>query len=67
VSEQGNWSPTKSTDVEVRFEPSGSGTLVTVEHGGWDRVASAGRDQVDGYGEGWAELLGSYAKAMGEG
>jgi hypothetical protein len=28
--------------VEVRFEPAGSGTRVTVEHGGWDHVPSAG-------------------------
>ena len=60
---QGNWDPAQSTDVEVRFEPSGNGTLVTVEHGGWDRVPSAGRDQIEGYGDGWAELLGFYAQA----
>jgi uncharacterized protein YndB with AHSA1/START domain len=60
---QGNWDPTQSTDVEVRFEPSGRGTLVTVEHGGWDRVPSAGRGQIEGYGEGWGELLGMYAQA----
>jgi uncharacterized protein YndB with AHSA1/START domain len=60
---QGNWDPTESTDVEVRFEPSASGTLVTVEHGGWERVPSAGRSQIEGYGEGWAELLGFYAGA----
>ena len=60
---QGNWDPTESTDVEVRFEPSASGTLVTVEHGGWERVPSADRSQIEGYGEGWAELLGFYAGA----
>ena len=63
---QDNWSPTESTDVEVRFEPSGSGTLVAVEHGGWDRVPAAGRGQIEGYGEGWAELLGMYAQAAEE-
>ena len=60
---QSNGDPTESTDVEVRFEPSASGTLVTVEHGGWERVPSAGRSQVEGYSEGWAELLGFYAGA----
>jgi hypothetical protein len=39
------------------------GTLVTVEHGGWDRVPSAGRGQIEGYGEGWSELLGMFAQA----
>ena len=62
---QANWEAAESTDVEVRFEPSGSGTLVTVEHGGWDRVPSADRDQIEGYGEGRAELLSFYAQAGG--
>jgi hypothetical protein len=39
---------TATATVEVRFEPSVSGTLVTIEHGGWDRVPSAGRDQIEG-------------------
>jgi uncharacterized protein YndB with AHSA1/START domain len=60
---QENWGQTESTDVEVRFEPSGSGTLVTIEHGGWDRVLSAGPGLGEGYREGWAELLGFYAQA----
>jgi uncharacterized protein YndB with AHSA1/START domain len=63
---QDNWGPTETTDVEVRFEPSGSGTLVTVEHGGWDRVPSAGPGISEGYGQGWAELLGFYAQAAVE-
>jgi uncharacterized protein YndB with AHSA1/START domain len=62
---QGDWDPAESTDVEVRFEPCASGTQVTVEHGGWDGVPSAGRGQVEGYGQGWAELLGFYAQAAG--
>jgi uncharacterized protein YndB with AHSA1/START domain len=49
--------------LQLRFEPSGSGTLVTVEHVGWDRVPSADRGQIEGYGEGWAELLGMYAQS----
>jgi uncharacterized protein YndB with AHSA1/START domain len=30
-----NFSPEESTEVEVRFEPCGSGTQVTVQHRGW--------------------------------
>jgi uncharacterized protein YndB with AHSA1/START domain len=60
---QANWEPAESTDVEVRFEPAGNGTLVTLEHGGWDRVPSATRGRIDGYSEGWTELLGLYAQA----
>jgi len=62
---QDNWAPAESTDVEVRFEPSATGTLVTVEHGGWDRVPSAA-GLTDGYSLGWAELLGFYAQTAGD-
>jgi uncharacterized protein YndB with AHSA1/START domain len=63
---QDDWGPGESTEVEVRFEAwpvegGGAGTRVTVEHRGWDRVPSAGPGPGDGYGAGWAELLGFYA------
>jgi uncharacterized protein YndB with AHSA1/START domain len=64
--QQANWSPTDSTDVEVRFEPSGRGTLVTVEHSGWDRVPPADPEAIAGYGQGWGVLLGFYAQHAGE-
>jgi uncharacterized protein YndB with AHSA1/START domain len=35
-----NFAPSESTEVEVRFEPSASGTLVTVTHRGWSRIRS---------------------------
>jgi len=33
-----NFAPDERTEVEVRFEPSPSGTLVTVCHRGWSRL-----------------------------
>jgi uncharacterized protein YndB with AHSA1/START domain len=30
-----NFAPDEHTEVEVRFEPSGTGTQVTVQHRGW--------------------------------
>ena len=33
-----NFAKGESTHVEVRFDPSPSGTLVTVEHGGWSKL-----------------------------
>ncbi len=33
-----NFSPSESTEVEVTFEPSASGTLVTVTHRGWSQI-----------------------------
>jgi uncharacterized protein YndB with AHSA1/START domain len=59
---QGDWGASETTDVEVRFEPCEQGTRVTVEHGGWERVPSAAPGLRDGYGHGWAELLGFYAQ-----
>lgn len=33
-----NFAPSEKTEVEVLFEPSPSGTLVTVKHRGWSRI-----------------------------
>lgn len=33
-----NFAPSERTEVEVRFEPSPSGTLVTVCHRGWSKI-----------------------------
>jgi uncharacterized protein YndB with AHSA1/START domain len=33
-----NFAPAESTEVEVQFEPSARGTLVTVTHRGWSRI-----------------------------
>jgi uncharacterized protein YndB with AHSA1/START domain len=57
---QDDWGPAETTKVEVRFEPAGAGTRVTVEHSGWERVPSAGPGTSEGYGHGWAELLDFY-------
>jgi len=33
-----NFAPSEKTEVEVSFEPSASGTLVTVTHRGWSHI-----------------------------
>ncbi|HEY6556730.1 MAG TPA: SRPBCC domain-containing protein [Polyangiaceae bacterium] len=33
-----NFAPSESTEVEVRFEPDGESTLVTVTHRGWSKI-----------------------------
>ena len=38
---QATFAPDQETEVEVRFEPVGSETRVTVEHRGWDSVPAA--------------------------
>jgi uncharacterized protein YndB with AHSA1/START domain len=56
---QGSWESDATTDVDITFEPSAPGTLVTLRHSGFDRVGST----AEGYDEGWAELLGWFAGA----
>jgi uncharacterized protein YndB with AHSA1/START domain len=33
-----NFAPAETTEVEVQFQPSPSGTLVTLRHRGWSRI-----------------------------
>jgi hypothetical protein len=35
---QASFAPDQSTQVEIRFEPVGAETRVTVEHSGWDTI-----------------------------
>ena len=35
---QATFGPDQSTEIEVRFEPNGNETRVTVEHRGWDTI-----------------------------
>jgi uncharacterized protein YndB with AHSA1/START domain len=57
--------PGKSTEVEVRFTPQDGGTLVELEHRGFDRHETGPliREGVSGPG-GWTELIELYAKAV---
>ncbi|WP_026872364.1 SRPBCC family protein [Inquilinus limosus] len=69
---QASFSPGQSTEVEVRFEPVGDQTRVTVEHRGWDSVP---QDHVarhhfpdavflQRHGEWWQALLGAYRASV---
>ncbi|WP_230686378.1 SRPBCC domain-containing protein [Catellatospora vulcania] len=57
-----DWAPGVSTSVEVRFTPVAGGTRVTIEHSGWEQFGAGGAGSAEGYGKGWAELLGWYAE-----
>ena len=48
----------------VTFEPVAEGTLVRLEHSGFERVPDAA-DALAGYDAGWKEVLGWYAAGMG--
>jgi hypothetical protein len=59
------FAPGERTEVEVRFEPAGSGTRVTLEHRGWEslrpdhpvRRGFPGPTFIDMIGLFWAELM----------
>jgi uncharacterized protein YndB with AHSA1/START domain len=62
-----NFKPDEKTVVEVRFEPSPSGTLVTVQHRGWSalpddhpvRHGKVGAEFICMIGMWWRELMTS--------
>ena len=70
---QATFAPEQMTHVEVRFEPAGEETRVTVEHRGWDAIPQehvarhAFPDPVflQRHGEWWQGLLKSYRARAG--
>jgi uncharacterized protein YndB with AHSA1/START domain len=57
--------PARATEVEVRFTPQDGGTLVELEHRGFERNAGGAviREKVGAEG-GWGELLELFAKSF---
>ncbi len=56
-----------ATEVEIRFQPSGSATRVEIEHRGWERLGADGRTWRDRNFGGWSTLLPHYVEAAGGG
>ena len=69
---QATFAPGQDTEVEVRFEPVGAETRVTVEHRGWDSVPLAHVVRhgfpptvfLQRHGEWWRTLLESLEASM---
>jgi uncharacterized protein YndB with AHSA1/START domain len=59
---QVGWPDDVSTDVEVTFDPAGDGTLVRVEHTGFERAGAGAAEFSAGYESGWRDLLGWFAE-----
>ena len=58
--------PARATEVEISFTPTDGGTLVELEHRGFEKHGETGagmRDAVSKPG-GWGDLLELYAKAV---
>jgi uncharacterized protein YndB with AHSA1/START domain len=59
---QADWRPGDEMEIEVTFEPAGTGTVVTINIRGWERIPG-GEEIGRGYGSGAKELLAWYAEA----
>ena len=60
-----DWHPghdaAESTELEVRFTPEGSGTVLVLEHRNWERRGDKAAAMRENYDRGWAMVLGHYA------
>ena len=56
-----SWNPSyedrPETEVEVTFSEDPEGTLVELEHRGWERLGVAGAKMREGYATGWDGIL----------
>ena len=50
--------------VEIRFTADGTGTLVTLEHHGWQNRSPEQLAEFEGYEQGWEFVLGRYGQAV---
>ena len=61
------WRPSFSsrppTELEIRFTPDGDGTLVELEHRGWELLGEIAEESRAGYGTGWVKTLGLFQEA----
>ncbi len=55
-----NSTPHPPTELEVRFTPEGGGTLVELEHRGWERLGEMALEARAEYGTGWTRVLGLF-------
>jgi uncharacterized protein YndB with AHSA1/START domain len=56
------YDPSLLTEVELRFTPTGSGTLVELEHRLIERMGERGAGMRDAFTRGWGLLLESFAQ-----
>lgn len=52
-----------ATEVEIRFEADGDGTVVRLEHRGWDRLGERAVEARNGYDQGWSVPLERFVAA----
>ncbi len=57
--------PEPPTEVEIRFEPDGDGTIVSLEHRGWDKLGARAVEAREGHDGGWQLPLERFVAAAG--
>ncbi|MDH3249434.1 MAG: SRPBCC domain-containing protein [Acidimicrobiia bacterium] len=65
VSWHPNPEPVAASILEVRFEVSPEGTLVTLEHRGWEEFGDSAHRLRDDYDSGWEVVLAQFERAAG--
>jgi uncharacterized protein YndB with AHSA1/START domain len=55
--------PQPPTEVEVAFTPRDGGTLVELEHRGWERLTGEFQELYESYTQGWVGTLERFASA----
>jgi uncharacterized protein YndB with AHSA1/START domain len=62
------WNPSRtrtvSTEVEITFSASSGGTIVRLEHRGWERLGARASAARGGYETGWPVVLGRFAAQL---
>jgi uncharacterized protein YndB with AHSA1/START domain len=56
--------PAEATEVEVTFSAEGDGTLVQLEHRGWERLGDRAHEVRAGYADGWQGVLEQYGRVV---
>jgi len=61
-----SWHPGRGEDsaqeVEITFEPVGSGTRVELVHTGWEKIGDRAAQMFSNYDTGWDFVLGNYVE-----
>jgi uncharacterized protein YndB with AHSA1/START domain len=58
--------PQAPTELEITFTEQGDGTLVVLEHRGWERLTEDFRELYGDYAQGWVATLERFATAANE-
>jgi uncharacterized protein YndB with AHSA1/START domain len=59
--------PEPPTEVQILFEADGDGTIVKLEHRGWEKLGARAREAREGYDGGWQLPLERFVAAAAAG